>query len=62
MEKCSLCWSSPCFGVLMCTHYGPLHSFSTHSRKSKEIGVLRPIFPDYVICCDYDYNQWLQAV
>ena len=30
---------------------------STYFRKLKEIGVLRPIFPDYVISCDYDFNQ-----
>ena len=39
---------------LLCTHYGPLQCFSTYFRKLKEIGVLRPIFPDYVISCDYD--------
>ena len=53
-EQCSLCCSSPCFRVLLCTHYGPLQCFSTYFRKLKEIGVLRPIFPDYVISCDYD--------
>ena len=52
-EQCSMCCSSPCFRVLLCTHYGPLHCFSTYFRKLKEIGVLRPIFPDYVIFCDY---------
>ena len=52
-EQCSLCCSSPCFCVLLCTHYGPLQCFSIHFRKLKEIGVLRPIFPDYVISCDY---------
>ena len=52
-EKCSLCCSSPCFRVLLCSHYGPLQCFSTYSRKLKEIRVLRPIFPDYVISCDY---------
>ena len=39
--------------VLLCTHYGPLQCFSTQFRKLKEIGVLRPVFPDYVISCDY---------
>ena len=39
--------------VLLYTHYGPLQCFSTYFRKLKEIGVLRPIFPDYVISCDY---------
>ena len=52
-EQCSLCCSSPCFHFLLCTHYGPLQCFSTYFRKLKEIGVLRPIFPDYVISCDY---------
>ena len=53
-EQCSL--FSPCFVVLLCTHYGPLQCFSTYFRKLKEIGVLRSIFPDYVISCDYDTN------
>ena len=52
-EQYSLCCSSPCFCVLLYTHYGPLQCFSTYFRKLKEIGVLRPIFPDYVISCDY---------
>ena len=52
-EQCSMCCSSPCFLVLLCTHYGPLQCFSTYFRKLKKIGVLRPIFPDYVISCDY---------
>ena len=56
-EQCSLCCSSPCFRVLLCTHYGPLQCFSTYFRKLKEIGVLRPIFPDYVISCDYGYDN-----
>ena len=41
-EQYSLCCSSPCFCVLLCTHYG-----------AKEIGVLRLLFPDYVISFDY---------
>ena len=36
------------------THDGPLQCFSTYFRKLKEMGVLRPIFPDHVISCDYD--------
>ena len=56
-EQCSLCCSSPCFLVLLCTHYGSLQCFSTYFRKLKEIGVLRPIFPDYVISCDYGYDN-----
>ena len=47
-EQCSMCCSSPCFLVLLCTHYGPLQCFSTYFRKLKEIGVLQPVFPDYV--------------
>ena len=42
--------------VCVVTHYGPLQCFSTYFRKSKEIGVLRPIFPEYVTSCDYDLN------
>ena len=30
---------------------------STCFRKLKEIGVLRHIFPDYVISCDYDITE-----
>ena len=52
-EQCSMCCSSPCFLVLLCTHYGLLQCFSTYFQKLKEIGVLRPIFLDYVISCDY---------
>ena len=43
-EQCSLCCGSPCFRVLLCTHYGPLQCFSTYFHKLKEIGVLRPYF------------------
>ena len=40
--------------VFLCTHYPPLQCFSTYFRKCFHIfGVLRPIFPDYVISCDY---------
>ena len=49
IKQCSMCCSSPYFLVLLCTHYGPLQGFSTYFSKLKEIGVLRPIFPDYVI-------------
>ena len=59
-EQCSLCCSSLCFLVFLCTHYGPLQYFSTYFRKLKEIGVLRPIFPDYIISCDYDF-LWLDG-
>ena len=53
-EQCSMCCSSPCFLVLLCTHYGSLQCFSTYFLKLKEIGVLRSIFADYFISCDYD--------
>ena len=61
-EQCSLCCSSPCFCVLLCNHYGPLQCFSTSFRKLKEVGVLRPIFSDYVISFDYvhTYNLLLK--
>ena len=52
-KQCNLCFSSPCFCVLLCTHYGPLQRFSTYFRKLKEIRVLWSIFPDYVISFDY---------
>ena len=51
-EQCSLGCSWHCFLVLLCTHYGPLQCFSTYFPKLKEIGVIRPIFPDFVISCD----------
>ena len=46
LEQCSLCCSSPCFCILLCSRYGPLQCFSICFRKSKKIGVLRPIFRD----------------
>ena len=52
-QECSRCCSSPCFHVLLCTHYGPSQGFATDFLELKEIGVLRRIFPDYVISCDY---------
>ena len=52
-EQCSLCCGSPCFRVWLCTHYWPLQCFSTYFRKLKEIIVLRAIFTDYIISCDY---------
>ena len=58
-EQCILCSSSACFLVLLCNHYGSLQCFSTYFRKLKEIGVLRPIFPDYVISCDYNVRDSL---
>ena len=48
--------TSPGFLVLLCTHYGPWQCFSTYFRKLREIGVLRPIFSDHVISCDYDMS------
>ena len=56
-EQCSLCRGSPCFRVLLCSHYGPLQCFSTYFCKLKEIGVLRPIFPGYDISCDFGKNK-----
>ena len=52
-EQCILCCSLPCFLVWLCTHYGLLQCFSTYFHKLKEIGVVWPTFPDYVISCDY---------
>ena len=52
-EQCSLCHSLPSICVLLCTYYGSLQCFSAYFFKSKEVGVLRPIFPDDVISYDY---------
>ena len=52
-NKSSLYCISPCFHILLCTHYGPLQCFSRYFRKSKEIRVLWPKFLGYVISCDY---------
>ena len=52
-EQSSMCYSSPCFLVLLSTPYGPLQCFSTYFCKLKEIGVLRSVFLDYIISCDY---------
>ena len=60
-EQCSLCCSWPCFCVLLCTHYMPLQCFSTYFRKLKEIRVWRPIFPDYVISCDYGQDNTVRG-
>ena len=43
-EQCSLCCSSPCFGVLLCTHYGPLQCFSKYFRKLKKSKFYGPSF------------------
>ena len=56
-EQCSLCCSSPCFCVLLCTHYGLLQCFSTCFHKLKEIVVLQPMSPDCVISCDYGLEK-----
>ena len=61
-KQCSLCCGLSSFRVLLCTHYGPLQCFSTYFRKLKEIGVLRPKFPDYVFSCDYDETEPLNAM
>ena len=55
-EQRSVCCSSPCFLVLLCTTYGLLQCFSIYFCKLKKIGVLRPIFPYYLISCDHDYT------
>ena len=54
-----MCCSSPCFLALLCTHYGPLQYFSTQFCTLKEIGVLRPVFLDYVISCDYGVKEFI---
>ena len=50
-----------CFALTM---DGWLQYFSAYFPKLKEIGVLRPIFPDYVISCDYvvSLNQHLTSI
>ena len=53
-NKCSLCFRSPCFSVLLWTHYGPLQCFSTYFRKPKQIEFYDPyfktmLFRDYVV-------------
>ena len=50
-EQCSMCCSSPCFLILLCTHYGPLQCFSTYFRK--EIGLYGSYF-ETVFSCDYN--------
>ena len=60
-KQCSLRCCSPCFCVLLCTHSGPLQCFSKYFRKLKEIGVLRPIFPDYVLSCYYELTHGLSS-
>ena len=61
-EQCSMCYNLPCFLVLLCTHYGLLQCFSTYFQKLKEIGVLRPIFLDYVISCDYGVIEHTKTI
>ena len=56
-KQCSLCCSSPCFLVLLCTHCRPLQCFSTYFRKLKEIRILWPIFSDF-----YFLWLWLQRL
>ena len=53
-QKCTIRCSSPCFLVLLCTHYKPLQCFSTVFQISKEITVLHSIFTNCCISCDYD--------
>ena len=61
-KQCSLYCGSPCFPVLLCIHHGPLQCFSTYFRKLKEIGVLRPVFPDYGFSCDYVMYQKIVCI
>ena len=61
-EQCSLCCSSPCFRILLYTHYGPLQCFWTYFCKLKWIGVLRSIFRGYVISCNYILTYYLLFV
>ena len=49
------------FALLLCTHYGPLQCFLTYFCKLKEIAVLRPITPGYVIFCDYVWTGKCQV-
>ena len=51
-EQCKLCYNLPCFLGVLCTHERSLQCFSTYFHKLKEIGILRSIFPGYVISCD----------
>ena len=48
------------FRILLCSHRGSLQCFLTYFWKSKEIGALRPKFPDYIISCDYAITFGLQ--
>ena len=57
VNQISLCYNSPCFCVLLCTHNRPLQCFSTYFHKSKEIRVLGLIFPNYVISCGYAFTM-----
>ena len=52
-EQCSMCCSSPCFLVLLCSHYRLLQCVSTQFRKLKKIGLLWALFREYVISCNY---------
>ena len=62
-EQCSLCCSSPCFCVVArlvfvfcCTvTTGRCNAFQ-HIFVNKKVLLLRPIFPDYVVSCDYFFS------
>ena len=52
-----MCCSSPCFCILLCTHYEPFQCLPTaYFSQLKEIGVLRLIFSDYIISRDCDHT------
>ena len=52
-EQCSLCCSSPCFRVLLCTHYAQLQRFSTYCG---------PYFQTmlFLVTMVSEKNQWAQ--
>ena len=56
-NRSGLYCSSPCFRILLSIHYGSLQCFLICFRKLNEIVVSRPKLSDYVVSCDYDYNQ-----
>ena len=52
-EQCTVLWLA-LFSCFALHSLRPVAMLSAYFRKLKEIGVLRPIFPDYVISCDYE--------
>ena len=57
-EQWSLCCNSPCFRVLLCTHYVPLQCFSRYFRKSKKSEFYRPYFQTMPPML---FENWLQT-